>query len=292
MRRSQLVAVVMLVGVAIGWGAIPLIVREDIPASQLVAVRVWLGGAALLAVLGLRDGLHVPTTHRGRLLAVGVLRAAHWAAFFLAIKATTVAVALAVLYLGPIGAAVVAPVLVGDPSPRRALIGIALAFSGVVLVVQPWSDRGDVTLEGVAWAALSALLIAAVMLVAKPAADAHGGLVVATAELVVAAIVLTPWAVSAATQSFDSWPQFVILGVGLTGLAGALYWTAMGRLSVATVGVLMHLEPASATVWAMLVLGEQPGALAWVGIAAVIAGGMMAVSGVRGEEATYAATPA
>jgi drug/metabolite transporter (DMT)-like permease len=282
----------MLVAVAIGWGAIPLIVREDIPASQLVAARVWLGGAALLGVLALRDGLRMPTTHRGRLLAVGVLRAVHWAAFFLALKATTVAVALAVLYLGPIAAAVVAPVLVGDPSPRRALIGIAFAFTGVVLVVQPWNDRGDVTLEGVAWAAVSAVLIAAVMLVAKPAADAHGGLVVATAELVVASIVLTPWAVVAATESLGSWPQFLILGVGLTGLAGVLYWTAMGRLSVATVGVLMHLEPASATVWAMVVLNEQPGALAWVGIAAVIAGGIMAVSGVRGEEATYAAAPA
>ena len=68
---------------------------------------------------------------------------------------------------------------------------------------------------------------------------------------------------------------------------------APGRrvLTVTTVSVLMHLEPASATLWALVVLGEQPGVVAWLGIAAVIGGGIMAVSGTRGEEPAYAAAP-
>lgn len=281
-------AAVLLVGVAVAWGAIPLIVREDIPASQLVAARVWLGGAALAGLLAVRRRLVIPTRYRGRLVAVGALRAVHWATFFLALKATTVAVTLAVLYLGPIAAAVVAPRLLGERPQPRVYAGLALAFGGVMLVVQPWAaaDAG-VTMEGVMWAVISAGLLAVVMVVAKPAAELHGGLVVATAELLVAAVVLSPWAVAAAGQFGTYWWQFLVLGIVLTGVAGALYWSAMGALSVSAVSVLMHLEPASAAIWALLVLGEQPGLVAWIGIGGVIAGGMMAVSSVEGEEAAY-----
>ena len=64
----------------------------------------------------------------------------------------------------------------------------------------------------------------------------------------------------------------------LTGLAGWVYWEAMGRLPVATVSVIMYLEPASAVVWAMLFLSETPDLLAWIGIALVLAGGLLAGS--------------
>ncbi len=285
MRPPALVAAGFLVIVAVAWGAIPLIVREDVPASQLVAARVWLGGAALVAVLGVQRRLVLPRHHAGSLIVVGVLRAAHWATFFLALKATTVAVTLAVLYLGPIAAAVVAPRLLGESPRAGAYAGLGLAFVGVILVVQPWTDETTgVTADGVAWAAVSAVLLAAVMLVAKPVADEAGGLVVATGELVVAAVVLSPWAVVAATEARTYWWQFILLGVVLTGFAGVLYWTAMGSLAVSTVSVLMHLEPASAAVWALLVLDEQPGTLAWLGIAAVIAGGILAVASSRRDE--------
>jgi drug/metabolite transporter (DMT)-like permease len=290
--RSRAAATAALIAVAVSWGAIPLIVREDIPALQLVAARVWLGGAALVALLALQGRLRIPTTHRFRLLTVGALRAAHWVAFFLALKATTVASSLAVLYLGPIAAAVVAPRLLGEPASARAYGGLAVAFTGVVLVVQPW-NRGEtgVTVEGIIWAAVSAVLIGAVMLVAKPAAETLGGPTVAAAELLVAAALLSPWAVAAAGDATTYWWQYLVLGVGLTGIAGALYYASMGVLTVTTVSVLMHLEPASATLWALVALGEQPGVVAWLGIAAVIAGGIMAVSGTRGEEPAYAAAP-
>lgn len=281
----------MLLVVAVAWGAIPLLVREDVPASQLVAARVWLGGGALAAYLAVRGGFRWPRIDGGRLVAIGVLRAAHWATFFLAIKATTVAVALAVLYLGPIGAAVAAPRLLRDRPPPAAYAGLLVAFVGVLLVVQPGGSGGGATVTGVAWAAVSAMLLGTLMLAAKPAADRHGGLVVASSELLVAAVVLSPWAVAAAGQAGRFWWQFLVLGVGLTGIAGALYWTAMGRLPVVAVSVLMHLEPASAAIWALVVLHEQPGVVAWIGIAAVITGGIMAVSRLAEEEAPRAIAP-
>ena len=123
------------------------------------------------------------------------------------------------------------------------------------------------------------------MLVAKPAASALGGLVVATGELTIASVVMAPWALQAVQESLEFWPQLVILGTVLTGIAGWIFWAAMRQLPVAFVSVIMYLEPASAIVWALLFLDETPDALAWAGIALVLSGGVLAgLSATRTEE--------
>ncbi len=84
--------------------------------------------------------------------------------------------------------------------------------------------------------------------------------------------------------STDAWPQFLILGALFTGVAGVVYWSAMRRLPVAVVSVIMYLEPASAVVWAAIFLSEQPDVLAWLGVGFVVAGGTIASRGTADEE--------
>ncbi len=48
MRTTRAVAIGSLVLLAIAWGAIPLLVRVDIPSSHLVAMRVTLGAVVLV----------------------------------------------------------------------------------------------------------------------------------------------------------------------------------------------------------------------------------------------------
>jgi drug/metabolite transporter (DMT)-like permease len=281
MERKRPVATILLALLAIAWGAIPLIVREDIPVGHLVAMRVWLGALALLIALALLRRLRWPSMHRGRLIASGLILALHWGAFFAALKTTTVGVALAVLYLGPIAAAMLAPRILGEKVGTRVKVGLAFAFVGVLIVVRPESGA---TLEGVLWSLLAGATMAALMLVAKPAAEDLGGLVVAAGELVIAAIVLTPWMGAAVANSMEYWLEFLMLGVVLTGLAWMIYWHGMKYLPVAAVGVMMYLEPASAMVWAALFLDERPGAAGWIGVALVITGGVLAASETVAEE--------
>ncbi len=282
MSRAPVAAALLLAVVAIAWGAIPLIVRGDVPWQQLAAARVWLGAATLLTVLALRGNLRVPTVHRWRIAVSGTLLAVHWASFFLAITETTVAIALAVLYLGPVTASALAPRLLGERVRPQVYVGLALAFGGVLMVVRP---SGDTSAAGLVAAVVSGATIAALMLVAKPAAEALGGLVFAAGKLSVAAVVLAPWAFVAARDSAEHWPELLVLGVLLTGIANVVYWRGMKLLPVAGVSVLMYLEPASAVVWAMLFLEETPDLLAWAGIALIVAGGVLAAgNATRAEE--------
>jgi drug/metabolite transporter (DMT)-like permease len=220
-----------------------------------------------------------------------LLLALHWITFFESIKLTTVAVALAVLYLGPIAAAILAGPLFGEQVDRRLWVALGVAAFGTLLVVQPWQSDG-VDAAGLAMAGLSATLLAGVMLAGKPVAKDLGGFTMATGELVVASVFLAPATYQALTQNGEYIVNFLILGALFTGLAGFVFWEAMSHVPMAAVSVVMYLEPASAVVWAAIFLGETPNTTAWIGVALVIVGGMVAAGSTGKEEEAIGAQAA
>jgi len=285
MRTTRAIAVVSLALLAIAWGAIPLFVRTETPPTHLVAMRVTLGAVVLLLFSAATSRLAIPKLGRGRLVIVGVVLAAHWLFFFLSLNLTTVAVSLAIVYVGPVLAAAFSGPVLHERVSWHAYAGLAVAVVGMLLVVRPGAGA---TLGGVAAAGVSGVLLAVLMLLGKPLAADLGGLVVATWELVVASIVLAPFTVQAVRFSADAWPQFLILGALFTGVAGVVYWSSMRQLPVAVVSVVMYLEPAAAVVWAAIFLSEQPDPLAWFGVGLVVAAGTIASRGATEEDVVVA----
>lgn len=268
-----------------------MFVRNDVPSIQLVGARVTFGAVALVGVAAAVGRLTIPKVRRWRLALSGVLLALHWVTFFESIKLTTVAVALAVLYLGPIAAAILAGPLFGELASARIWVALAIALFGTLLVVQPW-QTDVVDPLGVAMAALSAALLAGVMLAGKPVARDLGGLTMATGELIVASVFLAPATYQALTQNGEYVVNFLILGALFTGLAGFVFWESMRHVPVAAVSVVMYLEPASAVVWAALFLGEIPNALSWIGVLLVIVGGLVAASATSKQQEAIGAQAA
>jgi len=292
--RSTFGAAAALAVLAVAWGAIPLFVRNDVPSTALVGARVTFGAIALVGVAAALRRLVWPSGRLLRLTLSGILLAAHWITFFESIKYASVAVALAVLYLGPIAAAILAGPLLGERVGRRLWVALAVAAAGTLLVTQPWTDQADdvVTTRGVVMALMSAALLAALLLVGKPVAKQLGGLTMAIGELTVASIVLLPATYEAVMTFGEYWLNFVILGALFTGLAGFVYWEAMSRLPMAAVSVIMYLEPASAVVWAAAFLDEIPNPTAWAGVGMVIAGGAIAALETSDEEEVLVAPAA
>jgi drug/metabolite transporter (DMT)-like permease len=286
LSRTSIGAAVSLAVLAVAWGAIPLFVRSEVPSAALVGARVTFGALALIAVAAATKRLTWPRGSTFRLALCGILLALHWVTFFESIKYASVAVALAVLYLGPIAASILAGPLLGELVPTRLWVAMGVAMTGTLLVVQPWSDAraGLVTTRGIVMAALSAGLLAALLLVGKPVAQELGGLTMAIGELTVASMVLAPATWTAVTDYGEYLPTFLVLGALFTGLAGYVYWDAMQKLPLAAVSVIMYLEPASAVVWAAAFLDEVPNAAAWLGVGLVVAGGAIAAQTASEEE--------
>lgn len=126
------------------------------------------------------------------------------------------------------------------------------------------------------------------MLISKSAVDEVGPLVVTTGELVAAAIVLSPWLPGAVRETVAHPLPLLTLGIVLTGFSFLIIWTAIRELSVAAVSVLLHLEPASAVVLALIFLDEIPDPVQWVGIGMVMVGGLLAARDAAVEEVLVA----
>ena len=276
-----------LVVLTAAWGTIPLIVRSvDLSAQQLVAMRLLLGALPLLVVLLSRGLPRLAASQWLRVVGLGALLAFHWVAFFWSLTTTTVAIALVLVYLAPVAMATLAPMVLGESLRGRSVLALGVALAGVVLVARPGEGA---TTEGVFAGLLAAASFTVLVLAGKPVAQRIGPLRLATLETAVAALIMTPWALSAFPGAVESWWQLTILGVVLTGLAGYVYWRSVAVLPVATVAVLSYMEPASAVVWAALFLGESGDPITWLGVILVLAAG--ATAGLQGREAVSAEQP-
>lgn len=292
MLNRRIRALVALVLLAVSLGAIPLIVREDIPWQSLVASRVWLGALTLLVLMAATHQLRMPSSHRLEIAFAGALLAIHWATFFWALKNTTVAVALAVVFMGPVSAAVLAQRILGEVVARRIYWALGTSFVGVVLVVvRQGADESTAgfAMAGVLAALVSAIAIAMLMLVSKAAVDAVGALSVTAGELVIAAVLLSPWLPGAVAETVANPVPLLTLGIVLTGFSFLIIWTAIREHSIAVVSVLLHIEPASAVILALIFLAEVPDVWQWIGIGLVLVGGLMAARDATTEEVLNAA---
>lgn len=305
MRRSSLT----LVLVCTGWGTIPLLVRDiDLPPTAVVFARVWIAVAALAAaelVQARRPAAPVdrPTTkttpepsgrvdpdhslptpppaqaaRRFRLgvLAAGALLAVHWTAMFAGYQQAPADTVVFVVFLAPVGIALLAPRTLGERLTAATLAALALAIFGFVLVAGPALAPG--TVGGLAWAGLSAVTFVGLVLVSKPLAEEVGGLRLNLLEMAVAGVLLVPFALAADwTGLASAWPWLVVLGLVHTGLGVTLYLAALARVPATQVGILGYLEPVSVVVLAWLVLGDAPTPTTALGGALVIVAGTLVV---------------
>lgn len=260
--------------------------RTGLVPTLVAAGRLGLGGLFLLTYLGV-TGVPFPRGTRAwaRIGLLATLSAVFQSCYFASIAVGSVSAATLVT----IGSVPVSLVLLDAirtrarptlPDLRATLVGVA----GLALVVAGSTDRSAVAgaaMEGGAVGSsgggalghllalasgLSFALTAAVS--RRPVAnlDARSGIaygfVVAGAMLLVGT---TPWA--PASVALDARTLGLLAGLALvpTAVAYGAYFRGLPRASAATAGVTTLLEPLTATVLAVIVLGDRPTWLTWAG---------------------------
>lgn len=283
MRRPSLV----LVAVCLGWGSIPLVVRHvDLPAVAVVFVRVALGAVGLGGALGLRrlgPGPRLLSFRPARCLATATLLAAHWLAFIAAYQRAPVGTVILIVYLAPVGVAVLAPRFLGEAVGSRTVVALVIALGGFALVAARTVERAGGT--GLALAGFASASFVVLVLISKPLAQHYGGLRLAFMELAGASVVLAPAAALAGWGPPDwSWALLAVLGLGHTALGLGVYLWALARVPATHAAILGYLEPVSAVVCGWLFLSETPGLLTILGGALIVVAGALVVVPSRATE--------
>jgi inner membrane transporter RhtA len=209
-------------------------------------------------------------------VVLGVVTAAVTLLFMAALGRIPLGTASALEFLGPLGVAV------AHGKGRHRLAWPGLAAVGVVLLTQPWD--GAVDPIGVLLALAAAACWACYILLTQRAGDEVSGINALAVSMPVAGLVATAVVGPLALPRMT--PEILLIGIGLAILLPvvpfALELLALRRLTTASFGTLMALEPAFAMIVGLLVLHQVPGPAGIVGICFVVAAGIGAArSGAR-----------
>lgn len=200
-----------------------------------------------------------------RILGTGIGLTVFQSAYFAAVEATGLAVGTVVtLGAGPVLIALGARLTMGERLGGGGAAAVGGALAGLAVLVLG-GDSGEVRPLGVALAVLSAAGYAAITLLTRWLGRDGGGsdaLSTTTWAFAIGAVGLLPMAVAEGLFPHTGRPVEVLgllvyVAAVPTALAYALYFAGAAVVRAATVSVIMLLEPVSAAVIAVTVLGEK-----------------------------------
>lgn len=214
-----------------------------------------------------------------RLILAGVLLAAHWVSFFIAVKVAGVAVATLGFASFPAFTVILEGLLFRERIRSNEIILVVLVSIGLVLVTPEFNLASEAT-TGLLWAVFSGLTFALLSLVNRVSsknvppvqAALYQNLIVATCLLPVAAPEL------GSVPALD-WLWIGLLGVFCTGLAHSLFVASLAVIKARTAAVVFAMEPVYGITFAWLLFAEIPTLSMLLGgaliIIAIVVSGLM-----------------
>lgn len=263
---AVVMAVVSIISVQLGVSLFVPVIEAYGPLSSSSLRLSW---AALALLVVVRPPLHRMTASQWKAaVMLGAGMAVLTLAFFMAIERLPQHLAVALEFCGPLLVAAV------GARGHRALVWPVLAAAGIVLLAIGDARLGGVDVLGIAYALLAAAGWATYIVMMKRVGRVFPGLQGLTVSLMVAALFSLPFA-AAETGSLVFPARQLLLTAGLAILVPLVPYIleiqALRRLSAATFGVLMSLEPAIAAVAGWLILGQSMDGQQILGVGLVVA---------------------
>ncbi|RSN38901.1 EamA family transporter [Amycolatopsis sp. WAC 04197] len=277
--RARSSAALVLAGVLWGTGGLAgslLASRAGLHPLSVAAYRLLIGGVIATGYLWLTGGLRgLPRTPqaRRRLLAVGGLFALFQTSYFASVSLSSVSVAT----MTTIGSAPVLLAVATVVKTRRlpgAWTAVSLAGSLAGLALLQWTPGQEADVAGVLFALLAAAGFAALTLVTATRVEGLEPLPTTAFGCLIGGAALTPaalWFGMAVPFQADVLALVVYFGVVPTALAYAAYFRGLESAHPVLAALSALLEPLTAALLSMAVLGERLGAVGWCGAVVLIA---------------------
>ncbi len=259
---------------------------SSMPATLLVAVRMVFAGIVLGLVVAARRDWKALFVDRGttiRLVVCGLALAANLVSYFIAIRQTGVAVAIFLSYLAPLYVAFIAPHLEGGRTEGAvyAALGVGLAGMALILVPGLTGESLKLTPYGLFFAVFAGVMYTVYLIGGKQLRrrDVHSTTIVFAMALL-AAVVLLPLGLAQSTAAEFTLRNFAIaafLGIVCTALTFSLVMDGMQYIKVQHSAIMGYVEPVSAPIYALLILGQVPSLWTIAGGALIIGAGLIVV---------------
>lgn len=220
----------------------------------------------------------------------GLMLAAHWITFFIAIKVGGVAVATLGFASFPAFITLLDMAVFRDrPRLAEALL-LLLVTLGLILVTPSFEIANQGTV-GLLWGIASGLSFALLAMTNRRATDGRNGVQVVFWQNATVALFMAPVAVFdlVALEPVD-WLNLAILGVLCTAVSQALFFKSLKGLNARSAGMIISLEPVYAIACAWWLFHEAPSYRMLAGAALIVLAIVLSAQG-EGTASKGAALP-
>ncbi len=249
--------------------------KTGLPTMQIVLVRACV--TLTLSSFTLWHARIPPFGNNTRLLLLrGLFGSGGLMCFYAAINHLPLAEATVIHQISPVLTAVVAAIWIGEKLETRVMLGMALAFTGVVMIAQPGSLFAEAGAEpdlawpfiliGVAGAVFASLAYVAVRRLGRT----EPPLLVVFYFPIVTVPISLPFAIDAwVWPDLEGW--LLLLGVGIsTQIAQIALTKGLAREAAGRAISVGYLQVAFATVFGAILFQEVPGIWSWLGMALIV----------------------
>lgn len=274
----------LIVLASIIWGTMgifgKLAFEYGINPVTLTALRIFISSITMLISIILleRNLLKIKKKDVPQLLAFAILAVAlQRIAYFYTVDLTTATIAAVLFYTYPIFVTVHASLFLKEKLTFSIILAIVLTFSGVAFVVKAYEAAWlNANLLGLAFGMLTSLLFALYFLMTKKLRNSYTNWTLLLYGDGLGAIALTP-ALCFSFSEIVSYPQQLWLLILVIGLfpsltAYLLFSYALKYVESSKGSILSVIEPLSAAIFSVTILGERFEPLQIVGVALVLAG--------------------
>ena len=252
-----------------------------IPLFQISASRFVVQVIIILPFALIFGNNVIPTRAEiGLYLVRGALILSATSLFFAALRHLPIADALAIFFVEPFILILLATVILREKLGWRRLCACGIGFFGALLVIQPQYDV-------IGFAALlpigTAFCFAFYLLLTRKMAQNISPVALQLNTSIAATIIITPIIIlseGSGNALFDPvWPTAyeisLLVGVGLTATIAHMFLTYAFRFAPVTIlGPLQYLELVSATILGLLVFGDLPNMISFVGMGIIVLSGV------------------
>ena len=254
---------------------VKLAAERGLPTMQIVLARAVVTLA--LSTVGLVRAKQPPWGENNRLLVLrGVFGSGGFICFYAAVIHLPLAEATVIHHISPVLTAVVASLWLGERLERRVLLGMALAFAGVILIAQPAAlFGGDAAAAGISWTYVAvgvagALLASFAYVSVRKLGETEPPILVVFYFPAISVPVSLPFAIAEwVPPDLQGW--LLLLGVGAATQVAQLALTkGLARERAGKAISVGYLQIAFAMAFGALLFGQIPGTWSLAGIALVV----------------------
>jgi len=228
---------------------------------EIVFLRTLIGSLLLIGLFIIMRGkftIFKNIRQFAYLAASGAAMGASWMFLYEAYQQIGVSLSSLLYYCGPVIVMMLAPLLFREKLTRQKTAGFLAVLVGLVLVNGQALFAETISI-GLFCGAMSAVMYAVMVIFTKKAVHTNG-LENPMMQLFFSflTVAVFTWAVKGFAFEIAGEDVLPILFLGAvnTGIGCYLYFSSIGRLDVQTVAVCGYLEPLSAVVFSVLLLGE------------------------------------